>query len=142
MEQAGAFAAKLKQFQAALAGFTALLATDLLPFDETVADGLRNGQLQKFEYCAELAWKSIRAFLLVHDGVEVQSPKAAMKAFYRLNHLNEREYELAIELVEARNLMSHLYQARLFDQVYGNLPQYAVLLQGICERLHAAAQHT
>ena len=137
MEQADKFAAKLKQFEAALLGFTELLATDLLPFEPKIADGLRNGQLQKFEYCAELAWKTIRVYLIANDGVEAQSPKAAMKAFYRLGHLDEAQYELAIELIEARNLMSHLYQTKIFEQVYGRLIVYAALLQALKERLQA-----
>lgn len=74
------FLVKLKTFRNAVDGFHDLLQVDLNKIREPILkDGVRNGQIQKFEYCTELTWKILKKFLYEFDGIDAKSPKDACK---------------------------------------------------------------
>ena len=57
--------------QRALKGFADLLAFDGEDLSDIARDGIENGRIQKFEYCAELFWKYVRSCLQA-EGKEVR----------------------------------------------------------------------
>lgn len=129
MEPRAHFALKRETYRQAVEGFAALLAVDLTAFDATIADGLKNGQAQKFEYTTEMTWKLLRRYLLLRDGVEANSPKAAAKEFYLAGHLDEPDYEGLIAMLDDRNRLSHIYRADEFQAIVNRLPGYMALMR-------------
>ena len=70
---------KCQTLATAVESFRALLAVDLTYYTAPIIlDGIKNGQIQKFEYTAELSWKLIKKFLWQVDGIETKSPKSAI----------------------------------------------------------------
>lgn len=128
MEPTAQFALKRDSYRQAVEGFAALLAVDLSAFEPTIADGLKNGQAQKFEYTTEMTWKLVRRYLLLRDGVEANTPKAAAKEFYLAGHLGEPDYETLIAMLDDRNRLSHVYRADEFEAIVARLPGYAALM--------------
>ena len=48
-------------------------------YDQMGLDSIRDGVIQRFEFCAELAWKTLREYLLDQGYTEINSPKSVMK---------------------------------------------------------------
>ncbi|MGB9591768.1 MAG: nucleotidyltransferase substrate binding protein, partial [Candidatus Kryptoniota bacterium] len=63
MEQSQRFRYKLEAYENALKGFGVSLRIDVSNFSEEIVDTIKNGRIQKFEYCTELTWKLIKNFL-------------------------------------------------------------------------------
>lgn len=124
MEQTSAFKNKILNFEKALDSFGKLLDYDLSLFDEIVKDGLKNGRIQKFEYCSEICWKLIKKFLLLKDGIDANSPKEVIKEFYNASYIPESEFELLVNMIDDRNRLGHLYKEEYFNEISQNLPKY------------------
>lgn len=79
----------------------------------------RDGVIQRFEFCAELAWKTTREYLCQQGYVEINSPKAVMKQAYS-DGLIDDEHSW-IELLNARNLTSHIYDENTAGEIFESI---------------------
>lgn len=122
---------KLKNFQTALITFENSLKIDLTSIDGIQLDTIKSGQIQKFEYCCELCWKTVKEFLYDFHGIDINSPKQSFKEFYKLNYLNEIEYEKVIEMINDRNRLSHIYNEIFFEDIHKKLKIYFELMKEI-----------
>ena len=62
METADTLAARLTDFLSSLNTFEKSLQLDMTKYKGVELDTIKNGQIQKFEYCIELCWKTIKFF--------------------------------------------------------------------------------
>ncbi len=131
MEQAKRYELKLKIFEKALETFEKSLKVDLSKFSEIELDVFKNGQVQKFEYCVEICWKTVKAFLEGVHGLESVSPKSAFKVFFQIGSINEETCESLFEMINDRNRLSHIYENDIFNEIYKKLPTYLKLLKSI-----------
>ena len=99
---------------------------------------LRDGVIQRFEFCFELAWKTLRRYLQVH-GLD------------RIDHLTNRElFRLGQEqavirnaetwfvFLRHRNLTSHVYNEAVAETVFSSA---APLLEEVRHLLAAIEEH-
>ena len=91
----------------------------------------RDSTIQRFEFTLEIAWKSIKQFLLEHEGLECRSPKACMREFFSVGYLNEEEIALLLQMIDDRNLATHTYHEALADDIFSHIEVYRVLLKRI-----------
>ncbi len=91
------------------------------------------GCIKYFEFCFELAWKSIKIVAEDMGVKDCNSPKASLKAAFANNWINNEEAWL--EMLSARNLMSHTYNAATALKVYGNLKSYLPEIKQLLESL-------
>ncbi len=91
----------------------------------------RDSTIQRFEFTLEIAWKSIKQFLLEHEGLECRSPKACMRDFFSVGYLNEEEIALLLQMIDDRNLATHTYHEALADDIFSHIESYRVLLKRI-----------
>ncbi|MCW7752398.1 nucleotidyltransferase substrate binding protein [Desulfobotulus sp. H1] len=75
MESSGAYEQKLLKRKQTIDTFEKALAICLSPFSSIEQDTLTSGQIQKFEACTELFWKTAKKFLYDIHGLEALSPK-------------------------------------------------------------------
>jgi len=129
---------KYADFERSLKGFKNSLGINISELDEIVADAVKNGQIQKFEYNLELLWKLIKKFIYELDGVDAISPKKAIKEFYRNGYIDAGLYEKLIEMIDARNLLSHSYNEKDFEEIAGRMQEYcnAMLRAGNAMKSH------
>ena len=80
----------------------------------------REGLIQRFEYCTELAWKTIKDYLESEGVIFKQpTPRAILKEAISLNFISRGQDWL--DILDARNKMSHTYDFNDFKEVTKNV---------------------
>ena len=124
MEQSSKFGYKLDSYEKALKGFGVSLEIDTTGFSEAIADTIKNGRIQKFEYCTELTWKIIKNFLYYYHNIDAKSPPESIKEFFLIVVVDEGSYELLINMLDDRNKLSHIYKEGFFEEIHNKLKNY------------------
>lgn len=88
-------------------------------YEKYAISSSRDGVIQRFEFCTELAWKSTREYLLSEGYVDINSPKTVMKQAYADNLIEDDEAWL--ELLYSRNLTSHIYDDNTASDIFNNI---------------------
>lgn len=94
-------------------------------------DVIKAGCIQYFEFSFELAWKTIKRIAEEEGLADCNSPKSALRAAFS-NGWIEME-EVWLDMLSARNKMSHTYSAEDAIGIFEKLPAYADALQALVE---------
>ncbi len=102
---------------------------------QTVAlDSVRDGVIQRFEFCTELAWKTLREYLLEQGYSEINSPKSVMKTAFADGLLNDEQGWL--DILNSRNITSHIYDENTAAAVFQNIcTVYLPLFKDLIKKL-------
>jgi nucleotidyltransferase substrate binding protein (TIGR01987 family) len=112
---------KIQQYKDAVMNFEESLSIDFKGFSEKVIDSIKSGRVQKFEFCTELLWKTLKVYLWEVNGIDSRSPKSVIKDFYKLDGLSVEEYEKVMEMLDDRNRLSHIYSNEQFEEIYNRV---------------------
>ena len=82
---------------------------------------VRDSAIKRFEFCFDLAWKTVKAFLEEKHGVKESSPKSVWREAYRQKLIEYDNFWL--ELTDKRNQTAHTYKEPVAEAVYAILPQ-------------------
>lgn len=95
----------------------------------------KEGMVHRFEYCTELAWKTVKNYLESQNVVFAQiTPRAVIKEAVAAK-LIERGEEW-MNLLDARNEMSHTYNFKKFEEVIKQIDEkYIVCFGELYEKL-------
>jgi nucleotidyltransferase substrate binding protein (TIGR01987 family) len=96
----------------------------------------RDSTIQRFEFTLEIAWKSIKQFLLEQDGLECRSPKACMREFFSVGYLDDTQVSLLLQMIDDRNLATHTYHESLADEIFSHIEIYLELLQKVYNKIN------
>lgn len=111
------------------------LAESIEEYKENAVSTMRDGVIQRFEFCTELAWKTIREYLVEQGYAELNSPKAVMKQAYADGLLSEESVWL--QILDARNLTSHLYDDQTASEIFKDIKDnYLTQFQALVEKLN------
>ena len=103
-------------------------------YDKYDISSSRDGVIQRFEFCTELAWKSTREYLLSEGYVDINSPKTVMKQAYADNIIEDEQAWL--ELLYSRNLTSHLYDDNTASDIFNSIKdKYLSLFKALIAKL-------
>jgi len=85
-----------------------------------MSDLEKEGVVQRFEYTFELAWKTLKDYL-VYSGVVFDqiTPRRVIKEAFAARIIEDGQ--TWIDMLEQRNLMSHTYDKETFDGVIRNI---------------------
>jgi len=123
------FTRKLNDLESALSNFRNALTLEPALFTELVADNIKSGQIQKFEFTVGLLWKTVQVFLFEVDGIDVVTPKSVAKEFAEAGHCDYETYELFIRAINDRNQLSHVYRQEMAESIWESLPEYVRLVE-------------
>jgi nucleotidyltransferase substrate binding protein (TIGR01987 family) len=90
-----------------------------VPFERDVSalsDLEKEGTIQRFEVAVELAWKTVKDYL-VYQGqtVEPVTPRNVLKEAYSAGIIANGQ--VWMDMLDHRNLLSHTYSAAVFETV-------------------------
>ena len=97
---------------------------------------VRDGLIQRFEYCIDSFWKFIKWYLEEVDGASVETTRP--KEILRLalgGIINAEEHEILTDAISERNLTSHSYNENLATKIQEHIPAYLDVMQAITDRL-------
>ena len=77
---------------------------------------IRDGVIQRFEFTTELAWKTIREYLISQEVSDINTPKNVMKAAFSDDIITDEEGWLTI--LRDRNMTSHIYDEGDADEIF------------------------
>ena len=100
----------------------------------------RDSTIQRFEFTLEIAWKSIKSFLLEHEGIECRSPKSCMREFFSAGYLDDVTTTTLLAMIDDRNLATHTYHESLADEIFLHIQEYLPILQRIYTTLKEKIQ--
>lgn len=80
---------------------------------------VRDGVIQRFEFTTELAWKTIREYLLIYEVSDINTPKSVMSAAFRTDIITDEQGWIAI--LRDRNSTSHIYDEADAYRIYQNI---------------------
>ena len=89
---------------------------------------LRDGLIQRFEFCFELAWKAIQS-VAGTEGVVVRSPQTALA--HALQAGWSQDEALWFRTLEARNLCAHTYDEVVADEVASEVARFLPALRAL-----------
>lgn len=135
------FTRKLNDLEAALVNFRDALTLEPASFPELVADNIKSGQIQKFEFTIELLWKTVQAFLFEIDGIDVVTPKSVAKEFVKAGYCDYAAYEIFIRAINDRNQLSHIYRQEMAESIWQRLPEYVGLVEEIYAAISSVKNH-
>jgi nucleotidyltransferase substrate binding protein (TIGR01987 family) len=98
---------------------------------------LVDGTMQRFEFCFELAWKSLKLAISEWEGLNSASPRQALEHAYALRWVEHEEPWL--QMLQDRNLSSHTYREGLAREIHSRIPQHAFQLRGLLSALRQRA---
>lgn len=98
---------------------------------------LRDSMIQRFEFCVDLFWKHIKDYLENIEKVTltVRSPKSIIRALCNARLITEQQAEQAIQMINHRNLSSHIYKEEIAEEISLHIPTYYSLIYQIVETL-------
>lgn len=94
----------------------ARLREALADYKKTPLDSIRDGAIQRFEFCTELAWKTMREYLLDQGYTEINSPKAVIRQAYAFGMIEDEQAWIALQT--DRNMTSHVYDEDTAKQIF------------------------
>ncbi|WP_037588348.1 HI0074 family nucleotidyltransferase substrate-binding subunit [Stenoxybacter acetivorans] len=97
------------------------------------------GFIQRFEICFDLAWKTVNDYLryLGHD--VMPSPRPIIKEAFAVGIIEEGQ--VFIDMLEARNLMSHRYDEKTFNHIFLQIQElFFPALFKLCKKLNEENQ--
>lgn len=96
---------------------------------------LRDAMIQRFEYCVELFWKTLKKLLEVQEEVKAPTPTRAIRHAETINLLTPEETELALQMIHDRNKTSHGHYEPIAKNIALHVPDYCRLMQTVFSRL-------
>jgi len=103
----------------------ALASLRALPLREDAGDVVRDAAIQRFEHSLETIWKAAQILIREREGIDVASPKAAVRASARTGWIGEEVARGLLEAVDDRNLTVHTYNEALAREIFARLPRHA-----------------
>lgn len=96
----------------------------------------KEGTIQRFEFCFELAWKTLKDYMEASGFVfSTISPRQVLKEAFAAKLLADGQ--LWIEMLDHRNLLSHTYSLTRFEEA---LDQVDKRYMAALDQLHSFLQ--
>lgn len=104
--------------------------------NEEVYIVMRDGLIQRFEYCIDTFWKFIKLYLEEVEKLSLESkaPKEILKKAVE-GVITLEEHTVLIKALGDRNLTSHSYNENLAAEIQRQIPVYYITMKTIIDRI-------
>ena len=109
---------KIQQLHNALSRLEEAIAE----YRQTGSTVVRDGAIQRFEFCAELAWKAAQDYMQAQGYLDVHSPKAVMRKAYAEHIITDEaaEFQGGVGTAGSANLGKRY---AMFEAIHGSAPR-------------------
>ena len=103
---------------------------------EDTKDFIRDSVIKRFEFTLDTTWKYLKEYLEKVLGLTLvnKGPKPIFRECLKAGLLTEEETVLAIEMVDSRNLTSHIYKEEVSNFISSKVYGYFQLMKKIIEQ--------
>ena len=120
-----------------LASKIASLAQALKTFKEALLENPseleRDGAIQRFEYCFDLSWKTLKQYLESVGLMDLNSPRSVFAAAYAEGIIDDEVIWSTI--IQKRNASVHTYNQQLAAALFKELPLYYNTMYALLAKL-------
>ena len=95
----------------------------------------RDSLIKRFELTYDLLWKYLREYMIITQGVTADSPRKVFQQCLSLGLTNEKETSELIDLIEDRNLTTHVYDMELANQVAADIQRHHAVIDKIIKKV-------
>ena len=88
----------------------------------------RDAAIMRFAYTFEAAWKAAQRYLYEREGLDIGSPKQAIRASRRTGLLTDEQAEAALRMADDRNLVVHVYRETVARGLDSRLAAHTITL--------------
>ena len=103
---------------------------EVLKQEKTIIN--RDAAIKRFEFTAELGWKTIQQFLRGKN-INCQSPRSCLEEAFKFGLVEDEQSWLT--MLNDRNLTVHTYNEEVAENVYKNLKNYLSPLKRLAKKL-------
>ena len=103
--------------------------------DEETQDERRDSLIKRFELTYDLLWKYLREYIIAIQGTTFDSPRQVFKQCLTANLATPEETQQLVDLIESRNLTTHVYDIDLASIVALKISNYYNLIHAIVLRV-------
>lgn len=89
---------------------------------------VRDAAIHRFKFTVEACWKAAKEVLFEREGIDVGSPKEAIRSCRGVGIFTDEQVVTALAMVDDRNLTVHTYNEKLDIEIYGRLRTYQSIL--------------
>lgn len=120
------------------------LATSIARYQKALSDNnadldtkeeRRDSLIKRFELTYDLLWKYLREYMIITQGVTADSPRKVFQQCLSLGLTNDKETSELIDLIEDRNLTTHVYDVELANQVADDIQRHHAVIDKIIEKV-------
>lgn len=121
-----ALATSIKRYEKALADKN---------IDEETREERRDSLIKRFELTYDLLWKYLRDYINTIQGNTTDTPRKVFQQCLSLNLTNPEETKQLIDLIEDRNLTTHVYNIDLANEIATEIPKHFDAIHKIIMKL-------
>jgi len=100
----------------------------LLKDDENELIVHRDALIKRFEFCYDLTWKFYKLVLKEKYSINVTSPRKVFQEAYQQGIFTTEETEKFIEMIDARNETTHIYDEAVAESISQKILIYYTFL--------------
>ena len=106
--------------------------------DQPLNEFTRDSTIQRFEYCFELSWKSLKRYFLWNQNLDESNVKNLFREAGKQQLINN--VEQWFEFHKARNITSHTYSEEVAKKVYDTAKEFYPEAIHLLEQLEILVQ--
>ena len=88
----------------------------------------RDSVIKRFEFSLDFLWKYLKFFLEARAGVVHNSPKPVIRECFKNKFIDEQEALQGLDMINARNMTSHIYREEIAEQIWSDIPKHHTLM--------------
>lgn len=92
--------------------------------DFEIREMLRDSLIKRFELTYDLLWKYLREYMILMHSITADSPRKVFQECLSLGLTNRAETKELINLIEDRNLTTHVYDENLANRVANEIQKH------------------
>jgi len=95
----------------------------------------RDSLIKRFELTYDLLWKYLREYMITTHGISIDSPRKVFQECLSLGLVNKEEAKELTDLIEDRNLTTHVYDIDLANTVANDIQKHHDVIGVVIEKV-------